>query len=350
MPPCCLWTDMPDLQTQFRDLATWAEDSSPLYAHLCREAADDPAVLDLAATAPEGRQAPHLLLAAVHYLLDRNPDHRLAEYYPSITRAARAPDDECFPAFREFCLDRADDIRPLLRNRRTQTNAVRRSAVLYPAVTAVARAADGPLALVELGPSAGLNLLFDHYRYDYDGRVVGNGDSPVTIESSVRRGDPPLPETPPAIRSRVGLDRNPLDVTDEADRDWLRALVWPEHEERRAVLDSALSVARDDPPELIAGDMLDDLPAVLDGIPEDVPVCVVNTLVLYQVPAELSEALTASLEDLMADRPLHWLTGRRDLSGGESVGLDWKRQIGDGIETTHLADYEPHGAWLSWRG
>jgi hypothetical protein len=340
---------MSALQAQFRDLAEWATDSSPLYAHLCREAAEDSDILDIAATVPEGRQAPHLLLAAVHYLLDRHPDHRLAEYYPSISPESQAPDDGCFPAFHEFCLDHADAIRPLLRTRRTQTNAVRRSAVLYPAIAQVASAADGPLALVELGPSAGLNLLFDRYRYDYDGRVVGNSDSPVTIGSRVRRGDPPLPETPPAIRSRVGLDRNPLDVTDEADRDWLRALVWPEHEERRAVLDGALTVARDDPPELIEGDMLDDLPPVLDEIPSDVPVCVVNTLVLYQVPAELSEALTALLEAQMAERQLHWLTGRRDLSGGESVELDWKRWSGDGVKTTHLVDYEPHGAWLSWR-
>ncbi|MFU1780077.1 DUF2332 domain-containing protein [Haloarcula japonica] len=340
---------MSDCRAQFRDLAEWADDSSPLYAHLCREAAEDSDILDIAATVPEGRQAPHLLLAAVHYLLARNPNHRLAEYYPSITQTARDPDDKCFPAFHEFCLDHADDIRPLLRTRRTQTNAVRRSAVLYPAIAQVARAADGPLALVELGPSAGLNLLFDRYRYDYDGRIVGNRDSPITIESSVRHGDPLLPETPPAIRSRVGLDRNPLDVTDEADRDWLRALVWPEHEARHAVLDGALTVARNDPPALIEGDMLDDLPAVLDEIPSDVPVCVVNTLVLYQVPADLDEALTTVLEDRMAERPLHWLTGRPELSGGESVGLDWKRQTDDGIETTHLVDYEPHGAWLSWQ-
>ena len=340
---------MSDLQAQFRDLTAWADDSSPLYAHLCREAAEDSDILDLAATVPEDRQAPHLLLAAVQYLLARQPDHRLAEYYPSITQPARDPDDGCFPAFRAFCLDHADDIRALLRSRRTQTNAVRRSAVLYPAIAQVARAADGPLALVELGPSAGLNLLFDRYRYDYDGRVVGNSGSPVTIESSVRSGDPPLPETPPAIHSRVGIDRNPLDVTDEADRDWLRALVWPEHEARRAVLDGALAVARDDPPELIEGDMLDDLPAVLDDVPSDVPVCIVNTLVLYQVPAELNEALTEVLEDRMAERPLHWLTGRPEPSGGQSVALDWKRWTDDGIETTHLVDYEPHGAWLSWR-
>lgn len=340
---------MSDLQTQFRDLAPWAADTSPLYAHLCREAAEDPAVLDLASAVPEDREAPHLLLAAVHSLLERDSDHRLAEYYPSIATEARAPDEACFPAFREFCLDHADDIRPLLRTRRTQTNAVRRSAVLYPAVATVAEATDGPLALVELGPSAGLNLLFDRYRYDYDGRVVGDPDSPVTIESHVREGDPPLPETPPAIRSRVGIDRNPLDVTDDDDRDWLRALIWPEHEERRAALDGALTVAREEPPRLVEGDMVDDLPAVLDEIPDDVPVCVLNTLVLYQVPESVSAALTSLLEAQMTDRPLHWLTGERELSGGESVRLNWKRPVEGGVRTTHLADYQPHGEWLAWR-
>ncbi|WP_424000466.1 DUF2332 domain-containing protein [Haloarcula salina] len=340
---------MSDLQTQFRDLAPWAADTSPLYAHLCREAAEDAAVLDLASAVPEGRQAPHVLLAAVQYLLARNPGHRLAEYYPSIAAEARDPDGECFPAFREFCLDRADDLHPLLRTRRTQTNAVRRSAVLYPAVATVAEATDGPLALVELGPSAGLNLLFDRYRYDYDGRVVGDRDSPVTIESHVRSGDPPLPETPPAIRSRVGIDRNPLAVTDDADADWLRALVWPEHESRRSVLDAALGVAREDPPRLVEGDMVEDLPAVLDEIPDDVPVCVFNTLVLYQVPESVSAALTDLLEARMADRPLHWLTGERVLTGGESVRLNWKRRDGAGVRTTHLVDYQPHAEWLVWR-
>jgi len=82
---------MSAIQSQFRDLAEWATDSSPLYAHLCREAAEDSDILDIAATVPEGRQAPHLLLAAVHYLLDRHPDHRLAEYYPSISPESPGP-------------------------------------------------------------------------------------------------------------------------------------------------------------------------------------------------------------------------------------------------------------------
>jgi len=209
---------------------------------------------------------------------------------------------------------------------------------------------DGPLALVELGPSAGLNLLLDRYRYDYDGRVVGDADSPVTIESTVHEGDPPLPADPPAIHSRVGLDLHPLDVTDADDADWLRALMWPSHTDRRALLAGALDVARRDPPRLVAGDLLEDLPPVLDGIPDDVPVCVFNTLVLYQVPKEVCGRLEARLRERMADRALHWLTGAPGLSGGDSVGLDWVRREGGAVRRDRLVDHAPHGAWLDWRG
>ena len=341
---------MAGLAEQFRDLAAWADDSDPLYAHLCRHAADDPDVLALAERVPEGRQAPHLLLAAVQYLLDRDPEDGLARYYASLTDDPRDPDDDCYPAFRAFCLDNADALEPLLANRRTQTNSVRRSAVLYPAIAHVAARTDGPLALVELGPSAGLNLCFDRYRYDYDGRVVGEPESPVTIESEIRAGDPPLPERPPDIRSRVGVDLHPLDVTDADDADWLRALVWPSHTERRELLERALATASADPPRLIEGDLLADLPAVLDDIPDDVPVCVVNTLVLYQVPDAVCETLEATLTDRMAERPLHWLTGATELTGGESVTLDWVRRDAGGVRRDRLVEHDPHGAWLDWGG
>jgi len=341
---------MDGVAAQFRDLAQWAESSDPLYAHLCRQAADDPELLALAEAVPAGRQAPHLVLAAVQYLLERDGDHRLARYYPIPTADSQPPDGDCYPAFREFCLSRADALRPLLSTRRTQTNSVRRSAVLYPAIAHVAARVDSPLALVELGPSAGLNLCFDRYRYDYDGRVVGARGSPVTVKSEVRGGEPPLPESPPRIRSRVGVDLQPLDVTDPDDADWLRALVWPAHTERRALLDGALAVASEDPPPLVEGDLLADLPAVLARIPDDVPVCVVNTLVLYQVPGEVCDRLGRALRERMSERPLHWLTGAPDLSGGESVDLDWVRREDGAVSRDRLVEHDPHGAWLDWRG
>ena len=383
---------MGGLADEFRDLAAWADGSDPLYAHLCRHIAEDHDLLELAKTVPTGRQAPHLLLAAVQYLLDRNGEHRLSQYYPTLTDTVgcnitaeiaqpgcrssprtysqqyeppRKPDDNCYPAFREFCLENASDLRPILRTRRTQTNSVRRSAVLYPAIAHVAARTDDPIAIVELGSSAGLNLLFDRYRYDYDGRVIGSSDAPFTIESEIRGGDPPLPESPPDVHSRVGIDLNPLDVVSQAnvvgqgpqssqnarsdDADWLRALVWPSHTERRRLLEGALQVASTEPPRLVEGDLRDDLPAVLDDIPDDVPVCVLNTLVLYQVPESVCVDLEATLCDRMGERPLHWLTGAPELSGGESITLDWVRREAGEVCRDRLVESDPHGVWLDWR-
>ena len=342
-------TQTRDLAGAFTDLGRWAEGTSPLYAHLCRRVAEDDELLNLAATVPESREPAHLLLAAVQYCLAEDDAHPLADYYPSLTADPTPPDEECVERFRAYCLTNRDRLEPLLSERRTQTNAVGRCAALYPAISHVARQVDGPLALVELGPSAGLNLLFDRYEYSANGDTLG-GDGPPTIRISVRSGDPPLPRDPPAIHSRVGIDLHPLDVTDADDRAWLRALVWPEQTDRHRLLDGALATARADPPDLLAGDMVEALPDVLADIPADVPVCVFDTLVLYQVPASVREAVTDLLEDAAGSRALHWVAGEGMAGDHDGIAVEWTRGTDTGVETDRLGRFEPHGAWIDWDG
>src|SRR5205085_663655 len=171
-------------------------------------------------------------------------------------------------------------IRHLISTRLVQTNEVQRSACLVPAFARVAHQAQGrPLALVEIGASAGLNLLWDRYGYDYgDGRRYGEARSPVRIACNVH-GDrrPPIPALLPPVAWRVGLDLNPVDVCEPEAALWLQALVWPEHNRRAALLQRAMEVARRDPPTLIAGDALDLLPAMLPTVPHDMALCVVHT-------------------------------------------------------------------------
>jgi len=167
---------------------------------------------------PRDRSTANVFLAAVQYLLFRDTDHPLADYYPSVTDTPRGPDDALGDHLSDFCVTHEDDIRPLLETRRTQTNSVRRTAVLYPAISHIARQVDGPPALVELGPSAGLNLLLDRYRYEFGDRTGGPVDAPTTVRTTVRGDeDPPLPDDPPAVHSRVGVDLNPMDVTGPDD-------------------------------------------------------------------------------------------------------------------------------------
>jgi hypothetical protein len=236
-----------------------------------------------------------------------------------------------------------------------QTNEVRRSACLLPAFATIAAASGAPLALIEIGPSAGLNLLFDRYHYDYarDGRL-GDAASPVLLDAD-SRGEPlPLAGGIPRVVSRVGIDLNPLDVRDPGDRRWLKALVWPEHHDRRELLERACALAADDPPRLLAGDVFELLPRETHAAPADAAVCVVATMVLNQFSPAMRDQLRAVLSMLSQERDIFVvIMGVDDFVTGtvrntEEVSL-WLLRFRDGVETQQLlADCHPHGRWIKW--
>ncbi len=144
--------------------------SSPLYARFSLGAAEDADVLALAAHARVGQAVPLLFLGAVQFLLLKGARHPLAAFYPSITPTPNLSEDP-YPYFRSFCFDYRDDIEKIISTRLVQTNEVRRCTSLLPAFSLVRHEAGGrPLALVEIGPSAGLNLLWDRYGYAYSKR------------------------------------------------------------------------------------------------------------------------------------------------------------------------------------
>ena len=161
--------------------------SSPLYQRLSLAAARDPEVLGLLAAARGTQRRPNLLFAAVQYLLLRGDPHPLGRFYPSLG-AARAWGDP-WPVFRDFVLARRAEFQALIARRRAQTNEVRRSAVLYPAIALAAWELGGPVALLEAGAAAGLNLLFDRYWFDYEAAgTAGDPASPVRASCQVRGG------------------------------------------------------------------------------------------------------------------------------------------------------------------
>ncbi|PYC61748.1 hypothetical protein C7C45_33155, partial [Micromonospora arborensis] len=101
-----------------------------------------------------------------------------------------------------------------------------------------------PIALLEVGASAGLNLYPDRYAYRYGDHQVGSGE-PV-LECAASGLEPPV--RVPQVVWRAGLDLNPPDVTDPDDVSWLDALIWPEHAHRRARPRAAAAGAAADPP------------------------------------------------------------------------------------------------------
>lgn len=340
-----------DVAAEFEWYADWVTDLSPLYRRLALGVATDEALLDIATTAEDGQPAPQLFLAAVHDRLLSGADHPLREFYPTCTADAIDPDEtDPVPAFREFCRANERRLRGTVSTRLVQTNAVGRSAVLLPSFTAIARrASTSPLALVEIGASAGLNLRWDRYRYEYHGAgVYGTPSSPVLIESDVR-GDvePPLPDTPPPAGFRAGLDRNPLDVTDGADARWLKALVIPDQQRRHDRLDAAIRTATTDPPRLVTGDVLAVLPELLAEVPPEQELCVFSTHTLYQLGERTVAELASMLTDYSTRRPIHWLAS--DVaSASEAPGYRYTR-LRDGVSTeARLAEYQAYGEWIRW--
>jgi hypothetical protein len=206
-----------------------------------------------------------------------------------------------------------------------------------------------PLALVEIGASAGANLYWDRYQDDYgENGAYGDPDFPVGIESVLRGGrDPPLLGSFPPVASRIDIDLNPLDATDPDDTRWLRALVLLDQHERHERLTSAISLLEGDPPDLLADDALDVLPGVLGDLPEGATPCVYSTLTTYQLGEDGLVELEELLAELSEKCPIHRLS--TDLSAELDYPVYRHVILDDGVlEETRLAEHEAYGKWIRW--
>ena len=224
-----------------------------------------------------------------------------------------------------------------------QTNEVQRSWVLLPLFLSAVRCATA-VDVVELGASAGLNLVWDRYRYRYSAGAWGPPDAPLTLAGEERRPVPAeLLAERPAVRSRVGIDLTPVDVTTDGGARLLRSFVWAGQEERLERLDRAIAVVRADPPELVRGDIVEALPGVLERLPEDGLTLVFQTAVF----AYLTEDARTRVRELLdaADRELVFVSSGRPRGDVRSWGMRIYRPGGRREFVGH-ADY--HGAWLDY--
>src|SRR3989449_1178854 len=238
--------------------------SSPLYEQISRRVSEDPELLSLVLRARKSELSPNLFFGAIHYLLLRGLRHQLSSFYPSLSGSTIKEDDP-YPFFRSFCLENRKEIEDLISTRRVQTNEVQRCTCLMPAYSVAYRRAGTPLSIVDLGASAGLHLLWDHYGYDYgEGKRFGNPGSPVQLTCLLRGNvSPPFPSSLPLVAYRAGIDVNTIDVNDPEMMLWLKALVWPEHRKRAETLNSAIELATQSAPTVIPWDVLTVVPVVL---------------------------------------------------------------------------------------
>jgi hypothetical protein len=324
---------------------------SPLYTELSYGVATDPDILQIAAHTGPSQPAPNNLFAGVQYLLLQGAEHSLKRHYPILSGGER-PMEPAFPEFRDFCLAHRAELEVLVAERRTQTNAVRRSAALRPAFAVLAQEEASSLALIEVGTSAGLNLLWDHYRIEYQMRSGGNqiaGPQGSTVRIHAD-GDGPLPDVGAsvAVSSRMGIDTNPIDIDDKDAICWLHALIFPEHIERHEWLDRALEIARKQRPRVIAADVVDVIEGEIEACPSDAMPVVFATLVLYQFPKDALERFLGALDRAARKRSFWMLSMEPD--GAGSCDLMAIRFSAGRRVVRKLADVHPHGWSIVWGG
>jgi hypothetical protein len=332
---------------------------SPLYERLARQLAEDHELIERLRRVPEPNRVPVNLFAAVNWLVRRDPGSELARIYAG---AAGDP----WPPFRELVDSRFDEVVELLATRSIQTNEVGRCSALVPAFAAVVDAYPGrPLGLVEIGPSAGLNLFFDRYVVAYDdGRTFGDSKADVRLSCQlVGPGSPPLPEPGElVVASREGIDLSPVDVRDDESCAWLEACIWPDVPGRLERFQAAVRLARDDPPTLHRGNALDLLGPVVDRLPADRLPVVVTTWALAYLDRDGRRRIHDALADRGATRDLVLVTAEfphttpwipspprppTDQEKGATL-LSMTTWTGGVEQRRPLAWMHAHGLWLDW--
>jgi len=292
--------------------------------------AGDPATIALIDELPPAKRQPNLVFSAARF-----------------HGAVSAPYD----VFRDWLGAHWPAVRRTAETHATQTNEAGRCALHVPALAGVR----GPLALLEVGASAGLCLYPDRYSYRYTGHEQldpDDGASRVVLDCETREpsgsAPVPVPARLPEVVWRAGIDLNPLDVANSDDLDWLDALIWPEHDDRRERLRAAASIAAADPPCIVAGDLNERLAALAAEAPVDATLVVLHTAVI----AYLDEAGRARFAETVRGLPGHWLSVEaRSIIPGIDVRTDVPNDSTDfvlALDGVQLAWAQPHGRAVTW--
>ncbi len=304
-----------------------ARGRSPLYEALALGVAGDAGTIGFLASLPPEKQQPNLLFATVRHLFG--------------TPAG-------WTDFRRAVLADPDVVGSFMRAHSTQTNEPARCATLLPLLATLPR----PLALIEVGASAGLCLLPEYYGYDYGRKIVGPAtpaaDGPV-FRCAV---DPatPLPATMPEVVWRAGLDLNPLDVSDPTQAAWLESLVWPEQTQRLDHLRAAMKVARRIRPRVVRGSLQgNDLVRLCDEAPKQATLVVFHTAVLaYVSDRSEREAFAAQVMPLCRYWIANETPGVFPEIAARAGSADRDGRFLLSVNGLPVAWTEPHGASIDW--
>jgi len=313
-----------------------------VYGRLARRLAVDPEPARAVVGDDERWDVPLRLFGAVHYLV----------------LSGSAPDalSGSFEDFAAALAEHEGALRERIETHGVQTNEVQRCTMLLPTFLAASADAGLPVELIELGPSAGLNLLVDRYRYRYDNGTCGPADALLELTTEEKPGGSvpaSLLELELVVRRRRGIDLVPIDATTADGYLLLRSFVWPGLDERVARLDAAVETLRRMPerPELVQGDYTAVLPGLLADRPADALTVVFETFSTVYLPEAAARQLAQALETAGGDgRALAWVSVRRwDQGAGKNAVFELELRVWPGPAHV-VAHVDPHGNSLDWRG
>jgi hypothetical protein len=307
-----------------------AAGTSPLYQRVAIALSGSDDALRAIEAAPARKRHPTVILAALH-------DLALAGRAPALAATYAAADgDAAARAAIDTLLRMTDSVVAIAARRRPQTFETGRCAVLHPAIAEAARRVGAhAVGLIDAGCSAGLNLHVDRLGITYsNGQSLGDPSSPVQLSSSIV-GDHPIPTRAiPEVVARIGVDLDPLDVTDADDARWLRACLAPDEQVRAARLDAEMALAATAPPLLLRGNAVEVLPDAFARVPADALPVVITTWALSRFPLESRLRFLHRLDEAAAERAVAWVSaegvgvapavptlGDRRASGHSIIGL-----------------------------
>jgi hypothetical protein len=268
----------------------------------------------------------------------------------NLVLSGRAPGAfESWERFNGALEEHSEHLACFVAERPIQTNEVQRSWVLLPCFLELSRRTGAEtLELIELGPSAGLNLVWDRYRYQYDAGSWGPRAAPLELRGEERSPVPgEILALAPRVHSRTGIDLRPVDLaTDEGVR-LLKSFVWADQIDRLRRLDHAIEALRADPPKLVQGDFVELLAGLLSQPRSGELTVVFQTATLGYLTPEQRGRVRTSLEEAGEAAPLAFVStvGPRE-QGATHWGVSL--QLWPGGEAKLVAEADYHGSWLDW--
>jgi len=330
--------------------------------HLARAILASPYLMGLIGQAPPSQRQGTLFFAALHAQVLAHPAHPFARFYPTVTPSPAAPEG-LGAELEDFARAQEGALCQILATRNTQTNETGRSAPLALAYGKAAAETGQALALLELGSSAGLNLILDRYFLDFGAwGQLGPAGSPVQIRP--RWVGPRRPAHSPAplpVVARLGVDLQPIDCRNPDDCRWLKACVFGDETDRFHRLSAALDLAQTAPPDLMRHDLADGIAPPLARLPADVHLVISNFWVLHYVPPHARARLITDIEALGQTRDLTWISAENpgvipdsaDPSPDPAqphVSVLVETAFRGGVRRRRiLARLHPHGRWVEWR-